>query len=224
MFELCIQNIDDVIIAEKYKKIINRIELNSAIEVGGLTPDLEILKIAKQKTTIPIIAMLRVRSGNFTYTDLEFLAMYESAKNLLKYADGIAFGALNEDDTIDIDKTKIILNLCKEYKKEFVFHRAIDVSKNYLENIKILDNMGVDRILTSGHEQNVELGFDNIKNIRTKCEILLGSGINIKNYSKFMNFNVHGTFSKKVDSKLFGYYLKLDENNLKVLYSEKATY
>ena len=75
MFELCIQNIDDVIIAEKYKKIINRIELNSAIEVGGLTPDLEILKIAKQKTTIPIIAMLRVRSGNFIYTDLEFLAM-----------------------------------------------------------------------------------------------------------------------------------------------------
>ena len=223
MFELCIQNIDDVIIAEKYKKIINRIELNSAIEVGGLTPDLEILKIAKQKTTIPIIAMLRVRSGNFIYTDLEFLAMYESAKNLLKYADGLAFGALNEDDTIDIDKTKIILNLCKEYKKEFVFHRAIDVSKNYLENIKMLDNMGVDRILTSGHEQNAELGFDNIKNIRTKCEILLGSGINIKNYSKFMNFNVHGTFSKKVDSKLFGYYLKLDENNLKVLYSEKAT-
>lgn len=223
MFELCIQNIDDVIIAEKYKKIINRIELNSAIEVGGLTPDLEILKIAKQKTTIPIIAMLRVRSSNFTYTDLEFLAMYESAKNLLKYADGLAFGALNKDDTIDIDKTKIILNLCKEYKKEFVFHRAIDVSKNYLENIKMLDNMGVDRILTSGHEQNVELGFDNIKNIRTKCEILLGSGINIKNYSKFMNFNVHGTFSKKVDSKLFGYYLKLDENNLKVLYSEKAT-
>lgn len=218
MFELCIQNIDDVVIAEKYKKIINRIELNSAIEVGGLTPDIEILKIAKQKTTIPIIAMLRVRSGDFIYTDLEFVAMYESAKNLLKYADGIAFGALNDDNTIDIDKTKKILNLCKKYKKEFVFHRAIDVSKNYLENIKMLDNMGVDRILTSGHKKNIELGFDNIKYIKTKCEILIGSGINTTNYKKFINFNIHGTFSKKVKSKLFGYYLKLDENNLKFIY------
>ena len=39
--EICIGNIDDALIASKYP--IDRIELNSALELGGLSPSLETL-------------------------------------------------------------------------------------------------------------------------------------------------------------------------------------
>ncbi|WP_068267776.1 copper homeostasis protein CutC [Caviibacter abscessus] len=211
--EICLQNIDDIILVNKYE-CISRIELNSAIEVGGLTPDINLLKNARKVSNKKIISMIRIRSGNFIYTDNEFEIMLESAKNIINYCDGLAFGALNEDLTIDVEKTKKIINLCRENNKEFVFHRAIDIVKDYKKSIELLDKLGVDRILTSGHEVDAVLGFENIKRLNTKCEILIGSGINIENINLFNGYNIHGTFSKRVDSKLFGYYLKVDEKIL----------
>lgn len=209
--ELCLQNIDDILIAEKYKHMISTIELNSSLQLGGLTPSIEFIKMARKYTSIKLISMLRPREGNFVYSDLEFELICNSVEDILKYCDGIAFGALLSDGSIDIVKTKKILDICKNNGKQFVFHRAIDECNDYFNCVKLLDDLGVDRILTSGHESNCVIGYSNILKLNTNCEILIGCGINLDNISLFKDKYIHGTFSKQ-DS-----YKKLDENILKKL-------
>lgn len=216
MLEICLQNIDDIEILNKYKDIVGRIELISAIEVGGLTPSIEMLKIVKEKTDIPVMSMLRCRAGDFYYSENEHRLHEESLINLLKYADGIVFGSLTKENKINIEQTKSILELTKKANKEFVFHRAVDCTANYEESVKLLDELGVTRILTSGHESDAIKGLGNIKKLKTNCQILAGAGINENNFKDFLPLQIHGTFSKKIDSS-YGYYLKLDEEKLKKL-------
>lgn len=149
MIEICLQNIDDILLVNKYKDIVSRIELNSALELGGLTPSINLLKEVRKMTDIKIISMLRPRGGDFVYSDLEFKLIIKQFKSIIKYCDGVAFGALNEDGQIDIKKTKKIISLCKKYNKEFVFHRAVDETKDYISSIKKIDELGATRILTS---------------------------------------------------------------------------
>lgn len=213
MLELCIENIEDIYIAEKNKDIVERIELNSALCLGGLTPNIDLLKKARSITDIPIICMLRLRAGSFIYSKDEMSIMLATAKKMMPYCDGFAFGALDKDFNIDIKNTTKILNLCKKYNKQFVFHRAIDITSDYFKSVKILDDLKVTRILTSGHEKTCVLGFENIKKLKTNCEILIGSGIDEKNIEQFKDFSIHGSFSKK-SKDFFSSHLKLDEEKL----------
>ncbi|WP_156286437.1 copper homeostasis protein CutC [Oceanivirga salmonicida] len=218
MLEICIDNIEDIKICNEYKDIIGRIELNSSLNDGGLTPTLSLLKNARKlcNNNISIISMLRLRAGDFYYTDDEFNVMYEDAIEILKYADGIAFGALNKDDSIDLEKTQKILDLCRKNNKEFVFHRAIDVTKDYFKSIKLLNDIRIDRVLTSGHEKNALLGLKNIKKIIADFEILVGCGINTKNINNFKGYDIHGSFSKKINSS-FGTRSEVCKKNLEKL-------
>lgn len=216
MIELCLENIEDVYLADKNRDIVKRIELNSALSVGGLTPNLEILKKAKKITDIPIICMIRLRAGNFIYSKEEMDIMVKDANRYIKYCDGLAFGALDNEFNVDLKNTLKILNICKKNNKEFVFHRAIDITNNYFDNIKLLDGINVNRILTSGNYKNCDLGYSNLKKLNTKCSIIVGGGINLENIHKFKNFEIHGSFSE-IYSNILGNHLILSEKKLNKL-------
>ena len=139
----------------------DRIELNSALEAGGLTPTLGCLIEAKERVSIPIIAMIRPRTGGFCYTDAEFEVMKRDAALMLEHgADGIAIGILNEDRTVDRKRISQIISICKG--REVVFHRAIDITPNLLDSIEELIELGVTRILTSGGRQRCLEGIETI--------------------------------------------------------------
>ncbi|WP_073507968.1 copper homeostasis protein CutC [Streptobacillus notomytis] len=216
--EICAGNIEDVIIAEKLN--ISRIELNQGISVGGLTPSYALVKKALEVSSKDIVVMVRLREGDFTYTENEYKIMKEDAKYLLKLPiKGIVFGFLNHDNSIDIQKSKEFINLAKKYNKEAIFHRAIDVSNDYFNNIRLLVKLGITRILTSGHEKNVEIGIENIKKaVEENLPIIAGCGINVNNLHKFKELGikeVHGSFSKKIVNDYsidFGNYTVLDQN------------
>ena len=75
--------------------------------------------------------------------------MYADAKLLLENgADGIAFGFLNEDYTIDIPKTEHMVSIIKQYNKEAVFHRAFDCTDDPYSSIETLIKLKIDRVLT----------------------------------------------------------------------------
>ena len=61
IIEVCIGNISDALTASKYP--IDRIELNSALELGGLSPSLETIKTLKEKTEVPLCCMCRPRGA-----------------------------------------------------------------------------------------------------------------------------------------------------------------
>ena len=94
--EIALGCIQDVAKLEKYD--VDRIELNSCIELGGITPSLSTLIEAKKVSTKKIVCMCRVRGGNFCYTNDEYDVMLKDAKLMLENgADGIVFGYLNEE-------------------------------------------------------------------------------------------------------------------------------
>ena len=217
--EICAGNIEDVIIANKFENIA-RIELNQGLSTGGLTPSFSLVKKSLELSKHKIIVMIRLREGDFSYTENEFNIMYEDAKSFLELGvDGIVFGFLDNNLDIDINKTKKMIELARKYKKEAIFHRVIDVTSDYIKSITTLKDMNIDRILTSGHETNAILGLNNLINAKKIFDkILPGSGINQKNLEEFkkMGFlEVHGSFSKVIKNEYiidFGTYTRTAEN------------
>ena len=190
MIEICCGSYEDALNA--YYGGAKRIELNSALHLGGLTPSIGSLKLTKNTTNLKVICMVRPRGAGFCYTDIEFKQMMIEAKDLLENgADGIAFGFLLKNHEIDIERTKEMVSLIKSYQKEAVFHRAYDCVKDPYASIEILINLGIDRLLTSGLRAKAADGKDLIKKLQTKygdkIEILAGSGINASNAREMMN-------------------------------------
>ena len=137
LVEICCGSYEDALNA--YKGKAKRIELNSALYLGGLTPSLASLKLTKKNTNLKVITMVRPRGAGFYYNDIEFEVMKEDARCLLENgADGIAFGCLNEDGTIHEKQTKEMIDIIKEYQGEVVFHRAFDCVKDPYVSIELL--------------------------------------------------------------------------------------
>ena len=145
--EICAGSYYDAL--EACKGQADRIELNSALHLGGLTPSLASLILTKTSTDLKVICMVRPRGGGFCYGEADTQTMYADAKLLLENgADGIAFGFLNEDYTIDIPKTEHMVSIIKQYNKEAVFHRAFDCTDDPYSSIETLIKLKIDRVLT----------------------------------------------------------------------------
>ena len=184
LFEVCAGSVQDCINAQLGGA--DRVELNSALHLGGLTPSLAMLKLVKEKTSLKVICMDRPRAAGFCYDDVEIETMFEDAKILLENgADGISFGFLNSDATINVTETKKMVELIHQYQKEAVFHRAFDCVDDPMHAIKQLIDCGVDRILTSGLQPTAMQGASVLEKLQSEfgnwIELLAGSGINANN-------------------------------------------
>lgn len=187
--EICCGSYQDGIAA--YQGGAKRIELNSALSVGGLTPSVVALRRLKKETDLKVMCMVRPRAGGFCYDETDTAIMMEEAELLLENgADGIVFGFLKEDKTIDEKKTQDMVKLIKSYQKEAVFHRAIDVTMNIDEAVQCLIHCGVDRILTSGQRAKAMEGIECIAHMQKaygdRIQILPGSGMNAQNAQEML--------------------------------------
>lgn len=181
LLEICAGSLSDVIAASSVKET-DRIELNCALELGGLTPSLQTLVRAKQKTDIPLICMVRPRPAGFIYNNDEKETMLADAETFLQNgADGIVFGCLKEDHTVDEEFTVRMVQLIHSYGKEAVFHKAFDDAKDPDAAVQALIRCRVDRILTSGLQPDVLQGKNMIaylqKTYGKEIQILPGGGV-----------------------------------------------
>lgn len=94
-------------------------------------------------------------------------------------ADGIVFGILNPDGTVDVDRNRRLRELAG--KCESVFHRAIDVTPDPFRSLDQLIDLGFTRALTSGQEDSVPEGLDLIKRLiehaGDRITVMPGGGI-----------------------------------------------
>ncbi len=190
LVEVCCGSADDVI--EAYKAGADRVELNSNLFHGGLTPTIGSLLVAKRKTGMKIMTMVRPREGGFCYTDTEFTVAVEDAGQLLKNgSDGLVFGFLREDGTIDDRRTAILADIALSAGKEAVFHRAIDVVPDWKEALDVLIDLHITRVLTSGQEPDVFYGTETVREMieyaAGRIEILPGAGITQKNVRRIID-------------------------------------
>ncbi len=180
LLEICCGSVDDAI--EAGQGGADRVELNSSMFLGGLTPSMGSVIEAKKQIAIPVMVMIRPRSGGFCYTDAEYQVMLHDTRLALESgADGIVFGILCADGIVDIDRCRSVVDLVKASGKEVVFHRAFDVLPDPFEAMEQLVELGIDRILTSGQERSVPEGIPLLKKLietaADRIQILPGGGI-----------------------------------------------
>lgn len=188
-FEVCAGSFQDCLAAEKGGA--DRVELNSALSVGGLTPSLGSLILAKRETDISIVCMVRPRAGGFCYDETETQIMLGDAELLLSHgADGIAFGFLKADGSVDEEKTETMVELIHRAVGEAVFHRAFDVTPDPMKSIETLIGCGVDRLLTSGQQAKAPEGMALLTELQNRyggqIELMAGSGVNAENVRELM--------------------------------------
>lgn len=182
----------------------DRIELCVALEVGGLTPSLGLLIAARRATRLPIMVMLRPRSSGFCYCEAEFAVIFADAELMLRHgADGLVFGCLHADGTIDLERTLALVQLAGS--RQTVFHRAFDVTPDPFAALDTLVHLGVTRVLSSGQQQSALDGAANLAAYRSyaqrRIEILPGGGINLANVAELLRQTgadqVHASLSSR---------------------------
>jgi copper homeostasis protein len=147
-FEACVETLEDALAAEQ--RGANRIELCSALDQDGLTPSPELTRQCVQNLSIPVMAMVRPRGGNFVYTEAEILQM-EAEIEFFKHSGvaGVVFGLLTEDGNVDVENTQRLAKVASPL--EITFHKAIDYSNDILKSFQELNAVdGITRVLTSG--------------------------------------------------------------------------
>ncbi len=154
--ESCLETIEEAILAEKNGA--DRIELCSDLANDGLTPDEELIKKVLEKVKIPIRVMIRPRAGDFTYSKDEIEKMKRSILFCKKIkVEGVVFGILKENKTVDVENTKILADL--SFPLKVTFHKAIDVTPNIEEAINLLSQIDtISSVLTSGGQATAKEG------------------------------------------------------------------
>lgn len=176
---------------EAYAGGADRIELNCALEIGGLTPSIATFLKIKEHTNLKVICKVRPRDGGFHYNEEEIETMMLDAEVLLDNgADGIAFGFLDQERDIDIVHTKKMISLIHSYGKTAVFHHAIDCVDDIDSAMNILITLGIDRILTSGFQSSAIKGQKMIAYLQNaygeNVEIMAGGNIDVKDVKKLI--------------------------------------
>ena len=180
--EICCGSADDVIQAALAGA--DRVELNASLFQGGLTPTVGMLRVAKRHARVPVMCMIRPREGGFCYTDGEYATALADAAALLETgAEGIVFGFLHRDGTLDVERCGELARLAGG--RETVFHRAIDVVPDWKRALDQLIDLGVTRVLTSGQQPSAYYGAGTIAEMVAhaagRIEILPGAGITADN-------------------------------------------
>ena len=160
----------------------DRLELCSALALGGLTPYTELLRQIRAESDIAIRCLMRPRAGDFLYTPEEIELMTAQIKSLKAAgADGFVIGCLTPDGTLDETAMAPLVEAAAD--RGLTLHRCIDVSRDPIETYYKAAELGIDTILTSGCAANCMAGIETIqKLIRLRDEtngpeILIGAGV-----------------------------------------------
>ena len=200
--EACIETIAEARIAAKAN--LDRAELCTALDIGGLTPTMALTKACSEY--LEIHSMIRPRQGNFNYTVVEVnLMLQELRAQCQAGATGVVFGCLTPNFEIDIETTSTLMAKAKSLEMCTTFHRAFDFVPDKSAALETLIELGFNRLLTSGGAPTAKEGLAVIKQLvkqaNGRIEIMAGSGINSQNIKLFKTLGVdaaHFSIRKKL--------------------------
>ena len=160
----------------------DRIELCSALAVGGLTPYAALLKQIRAESDIAIRCLIRPRGGDFLYEKEEILMLADQMEELRKHgADGFVIGCLTPQGDLDGKAMEPLLKAAEG--AGLTLHRCIDVSRDPVETYLAAKELGFDTVLTSGAAGNCVAGMETIgkllslRDSRSGPEVLVGGGV-----------------------------------------------
>lgn len=158
----------------------DRIELCSALVIGGLSPSQALYWKIREQVDLPIRVLLRPRFGDFCYTDFEHEIIKEEIRSFRKLgADGIVIGTMKPDGTLNVEQMKELIE--EAQGMSVTLHRAFDMCKNPFVTLEEARKLGINTILTSGQKNTcidgVELLKELVEKAQGETEILVGGGV-----------------------------------------------
>ena len=190
MLEVCVESVESAISAEKGGA--HRVELCSDLSQGGLTPSYGLIQLVQKSIQIPIHVLIRPRSGNFLYSEMEFKTMCADIESIKAIGiQGIVIGVLKRNGKFDFDR---ITHLCEIAKPMSVtLHRCIDVGTFDHDDLLKLLETPISTILSSGSATFALDGCEQLaKMIGVVCEynaqspqnkpktLMIGSGVSME--------------------------------------------
>lgn len=186
LLEVCVES------AEGFETAIDggaqRIELCSALDLGGLTPSKGLMALAA-KARVPVYAMIRPRAGDFVFDAASrdvMLADIDAARE--SGLAGVVLGASLPDGRLDIDLLAVLAKRADGMGR--TLHRAFDLVPNTSDALEQAVELGFERILTSGQAAQAADGKAVLRRLVAQAEgrisIMAGSGITPFNVAAFV--------------------------------------
>lgn len=202
--EVCAGSVQSAIEGQKGGAI--RVELCDNLAEGGTTPSLSQIEKIRQLTDIQLNVIIRPRGGDFLYSDLEFELMKQDIHHCgQSKCDGVVFGILNPDGSIDMERNKELMDIARHYGMSTTFHRAYDRCSDLFKSLEDIITLGCDRILTSGGMKTAPEGRAVLKKLidqsGNRIIIMPGGGITENNISELVKstglLEFHGSFRSR---------------------------
>ena len=103
--EVCVETYGEAIKAEKLGA--DRIELCKRLDLGGLTPQRELIE-QTLSLSLPIKVMIRPRAGNFIYNENELTIMEDEIETCKSIGvQEVVLGLLDTEKNVDIKSTNL---------------------------------------------------------------------------------------------------------------------
>jgi copper homeostasis protein len=205
--EICVDSPESAISAQSAGA--DRVELCDNLIEGGTTPGYGTIVTARKNIDIGLNVIIRPRGGDFLYSDLDYDIMRRDIDFCGECgADGIVIGILRADGTIDVERTAMLIEMA--HPMTVTFHRAFDMIRDPFSGLEDVISCGADRILTSGHKNQVFEGTDLINQLINRAHnriiIMPGGGINISNIGAIARttgaHEFHFTGRKTIESQM----------------------
>jgi len=185
----------------------NRIELCSALELGGLTPVAGMMKAAAA-APIPVYAMIRPHAGPFIFDAGDEAAMMADIDAVRAFGlAGVVIGANRPDGSLDLP----LIQRLKAHAAGLgsTLHRAFDLVSDPDAALQQAIELGCERILTSGCVPKAMDGLETLKHLAAKAagqiSIMPGSGVRPSNAAEILRatgaHEIHGSCSSPVASQ-----------------------
>ncbi|MFO0937284.1 MAG: copper homeostasis protein CutC [Gemmataceae bacterium] len=201
VLEVAIESIADAQIA--FSGGADRLELCSALDLGGLTPSLGMYEEIRLVVPIPIVVMIRPRSGDFVYDEDEIGAMRRDIEHFLPFKpDGFVFGVLTPDATIHESACRKLTEAAQG--TPCIFHRAFDKTRNNRQALEECVSLGFTRVLSSGRASTALSGLTNLQKLHGLAQGRIGilpcgkvRALNVGEILRMADFpEVHGSFAE----------------------------
>ena len=186
--EISLDSVESAIAAERGGAA--RVELCANLPAGGTTPSAGMIATVRKAIRIGLHVMIRPRAGDFCYTAHEFELMKRDilmAKQLR--ADGLVLGILCADGTVDVNRTRELVDLARPVP--VTFHRAFDMVANLPAALDQVIESGADRVLTSGGEPSAEQALDAIQALvdaaRNRISVIVCGGVREHNVRRILD-------------------------------------
>lgn len=204
VLEVCVDSVQGL--AAAIEGGADRIELCSALEIGGLTPSAGMLRAASN-SPVPVVAMIRPRGGDFCFDEIEARLMLQEIDAVAAAGlQGVVLGASLQDGRLDMAMLERLVRRAANQGLLCTLHRAIDLCPDLGEATRQAVDLGFERILTSGGARSAPDGLDGLRRCfdaaAGRITIMPGAGISADNVHQLRKqlplTDVHASCSEPV--------------------------